>query len=102
MLPLPRGPPPFPSTALSPSSLTLDYYTSEPTAAPFAAILLPGSHLLAAPGGGVIFFTLKTTRPIDYHPALDSTVSCLGTRQLTINGARVTIDATALTTSSLA
>jgi phage baseplate assembly protein gpV len=93
------------ATALTAPSVLVDYSTTENTGAALALRVLPGSHLLEGPGGtGALWFTVNADGTVSYDPALGQAgiLAGQGTTQLTVNGAAVTLDATALTTPSLA
>ncbi len=88
--------------AIAGSSLILDYYTVEPNAKPFLVGLLPGAHLLQAlDGHSSVAFTVNPDGTVSYNPSLQGILTGQGTEQLTVNGDAVTIDARAITGSSL-
>ena len=86
--------------ALTDPYLALDYYISEKPGT-LQVSLLPGSHLLQADGGGSVAFRVNPDGTVSYDPALQGILSGQGTSQLTVNGAAVTINAQALSDSSL-
>jgi hypothetical protein len=68
------------------------------------ATVLPGTHVLAAYDGlGQVTFTVNPDGTVSYAPALGQAgiLAGQGTKQLTVNGAAVTIKATALSAPSL-
>src|SRR5207244_3362651 len=81
--------------ALSGSSLTLDYAVQDP-AAPFSVRLLPGQHWLKTYGGDYTYFNVNADGTVDYDAALEGVLTGRGTNSLSVNGALVQVDATAL------
>ena len=64
--------------------------------------LLPGSHFFSTYGGAVVYFTVADDGTIDYDASLDGVLTGRGTNTLTVQGAAVQIDASALPGSYLA
>jgi hypothetical protein len=90
------------ATALSTTAVVVGYAATESARAPFTVRLLPGTNVIEAAGGtGAVNFTVNTNGTISYAPALQGILSGQGTRQLVVQGAAVTIDATALSTTSV-
>src|SRR5262249_47370711 len=86
--------------ALSGSFVALDYVTHEP-ATPFSVTLLPGQHFVYAYGSTITWFTVNADGTIDYDAALEGVLTGKGTRSLTVRGATVQVDASALSGSFL-
>jgi hypothetical protein len=90
------------ATALSAAGVMADYLIMEATSAPFTLRLLPGTHVVAdAAGTGAVNFTVNPDGTVSYAPALQGILTGQGTHQLVVQGAAVTIDATALSTRSV-
>ena len=89
------------ASALPGSYLALDYVAYDGDA-PIDARLLPGSHFFSTYGGAVVYFTVADDGTIDYDASLDGVLTGRGTSSLTVQGAAVQIDASALPGSYLA
>jgi hypothetical protein len=87
--------------ALTDPNLAFDYYTAEKPGT-FQARVLPGSHELIEAGGGNVSFVVNPNGTVSYDPSLQGILAGQDTSQLTVNGATVTIDASALADSSVA
>jgi hypothetical protein len=89
--------------ALSYKGIVADNTVVAPTAQPFAFTGLPGSLTLADPSGSTqsVTFTLGADGTVNYAPSLNNILSGRGTSTLTVQGVKVTIDATALSGLSL-
>ncbi len=74
------------ATALYPgaSIVFVDYEIEASTASPFGVILLPGDHLVAVAGVGVVSFTVNDDGTISYDPSEDGELSGQGTTTLII------------------
>jgi hypothetical protein len=95
------------ASALTMPTLLLDSYTSESIGAPFTAHLLPGEHILSDPAGygGYLLFSVSNSGTVSPGYGGTSYASSIASvsigNQLTVTGAAVTINATALTMPSL-
>jgi hypothetical protein len=90
------------ATALSAAGVMAAYLIREATSAPFTLRLLPGTHVVAdAAGTGAVNFTVNYAGAVAYDPALQGVLTGQGTSTLAVHGAAVTIDATALGTTSV-
>jgi hypothetical protein len=85
------------ATKLTAPTLLLDGTQTISDSAPQWLTLQPGTHLLEdATGYGSLYFTVNNDGTVSYDPALQGILSGQGSNQLTVNGATVTVDATAL------
>jgi hypothetical protein len=84
------------------AGVVVNYTISEATSAPFTLRLLPGTNVVEdAEGTGAVAFTVNPDGTVAYDPALQGILTGQGTHQLVVQGAAVTIDATALSTTSV-
>jgi hypothetical protein len=90
-------------TALSVSRLALDTDVSVSSAAPLQFTALPGTYTLwdYIGSGDTVQFILKPDGTVSYDPTLEGILTGEGTSTLTVRGATVTIDATALSQPEL-
>jgi hypothetical protein len=88
--------------ALATPYLLLDYVSWEKAATSFTVRLLPGSHVLEGEGGtGVVWFTVDSKGNVGYDKSLGGILGGARTPTLMVNGAAVTIDASALKSTEL-
>jgi hypothetical protein len=88
------------ASALSGSHVTLDDVVENP-ATSFSAQLLPGTHWLHGRGGDYVYFNVAADGTISYDPALGRILTTGGPGSLSVHGAQVQIDASALSGSYL-
>jgi hypothetical protein len=87
--------------ALEDPHLTLDGTFIKPSSSQ-RLVLTPGNHTLAALGlGGSVTFQVAANGIVSYDSSLEGILNGQGTDTLTVNGALVTINASALTDPSL-
>src|SRR5262249_48032423 len=91
------------ATALSLSRVALDNTFALTNAAAFTFTGLPGKYQRADGSGApaAVSFTLNASGTVSYDPALEGALTGSGTSTLTVRGATVTIDATALSVPTL-
>jgi hypothetical protein len=90
------------SQQLSDPYVVVDSYTVEYSAPTFQLHLLPGTHQMYSYGsGGQVSFAVDARGNISYDPSLQGILVSPGPGQLTVNGATVSVDARALSDSSV-
>jgi hypothetical protein len=90
------------ATALASPDVLLDYATWEKSRSAFSVRLLPGSHVLEGEGGtGAVWFTVNRDGTVGYEKSLGGILGGATTRTLVVNGAAVTINASALKSTEL-
>lgn len=82
------------ASSLLQTYMSLDYVAEDP-ATPFSARLLPGDHFVYVTGA-IQWFKVETDGTISYDSALEGILSGQGTNSLTLNGAEIQFDTTAL------
>jgi hypothetical protein len=88
------------ASALGVAGLYLDGVRYD-AAAPFTAGLLPGRHYLYVTGYEENWFTVNQDGTVSYDAALEGVFTGAGTTSLKVNGAAVTLNASALGVASL-
>jgi hypothetical protein len=88
------------ASGLSGTYFAVDNIAHDPTA-PFDVALAPGQHFFNAYGVTTTYFSVADNGVVDYDPALEGILTGRGTNALSIHGAAVQIDASALSEPNL-
>ena len=90
------------ASGLSTPTLTVDGRLPGTSATPFTLHLLPGGHVVTDAGGyGGVAFTVNPSGTVAYDPSLQGILTGTGTHNLGVIGAAVTINASALSGSTV-
>jgi hypothetical protein len=89
--------------ALSDSYVQIDAYIQDATAAPFTVTFLPGTQEINEiyQSGTAVSFTVANDGTVSYDPSLAGILSGQGTSNLMVNGVTITVNAQALSDTSL-
>jgi hypothetical protein len=85
------------ASALTPGQVALDYEPYQSNATLIQATVMPGTHELAGYGSlGYVIFTVNTDGSISFASNYSKFLSVQNNNELIVNGASVTVNATAL------